>query len=98
MQVIVIPLTEKGEQILKSNTDKFGLGKYKTVMLRKAGDLYTVTEILDHPFRIITSIKPEFEKYLNDKVLFDKVNIAVQKIMLDHGGSLKDVSVEVSNE
>lgn len=97
-RVQIIPITSKGEEILRSNTDKFGMKKYQAKLLKKVGDRYTTTEIIDKPFSIVISIKPEYEVYISSDVILDKTLIAVGNIMRDHNGSLKDVSVEVKND
>lgn len=94
-RVQVIPVTRKGEDILRSNTDKFGIGKVQSRMIKKIGDKYTITELIDNPFSIIVTVRPEFEQYVSDKVLLEKTIIAVEKIMIEHNGSLSDVNIEV---
>lgn len=97
-KVQVIPINERGTRILKANTDKFGISKFQTRMIKKVGDRFTITEIIDEPFSIIITIKPEYAKYVNDRIILDKTTLAVEKIMMEHDGSLKDVTIEVKDE
>lgn len=97
-RVQVIPISDRGERILRSNTEKFGISKFQSKVIRKVGDRFTTTEIIDKPFSIIITIKPEYEKYVNDKIILEKTELSVEKIMKEHNGSLKDVSIEVKED
>lgn len=98
IKVQVIPVTEKGKIILKENTDKFGINKFQSRVVKKVGDRFTITEIIPEPFSIVITVKAEYEKYVNKDIIYDKTMIAVEKIMIEHQGSLKDVSIEVKDD
>jgi hypothetical protein len=98
IQVQVIPINDRGKNILKNNTDKFGISKFQSRMIKKVGDRFTTTEIIPEPFSIIITVKAEYEKYVNKNIIYDKTVIAVEKIMMEHDGSLHDVSIEVKDE
>lgn len=97
-QIQIIPTTSKGEEVLKSNTDKFGIKKYQSKLLKKVGDKYTITEIIDKPFSIIISVKAEYELYVSNDILLEKTTIAVENILKEHNATLKDVSIEVKDD
>ena len=96
----VVALTVKGEAVLKSKEIKkeFNLGSVREKFLRKTADAYTTTEYFEDPFRIVVSIKPQYYAFINDKEILDKVTIAVEKILLKHGSSFRDVAIEVLDD
>ena len=98
IQVQVIPINERGKTILKNNTEKFGVSKFQSKIIRKVGDRFTTTEIIPEPFSIIITVKAEYEKYVNKNIIYDKTVIAVEKIMMEHDGSLKDINIEVKDD
>jgi hypothetical protein len=97
MKIQVIPLTEKAETILRSNTDKFGIKKYQQSLLKKVGDNYTTTELLQNPFSIVVTIKPEYVVYINKDTVYNKVLMAVHKILTEHNCTITEVSVELKD-
>ena len=97
-KIIVRPITIRAEEILRSNTDKFGLSKTKAKFFNKISDKYTVTEFNYNPFSIVVSVKVEFEKYINNTIMLEKVTLAVEKIMQEHNGSIRDIIIEVQDD
>ena len=98
MRISVIPLTEKSKIILQQNTDKFGMSKVQSKVLRKVGDRYTTTEIITEPFSINVIVKAEYNAFITKEAIYDKVRIAVEKILIEHQGSIKEVSIEVQDD
>lgn len=97
LRVKVSPINDRGQQILKSNTDKFGLSKVQGKILRRVGDKYTITEFNENPFYIMITVKPEFEKYVSKDIIYSKTLISVEKILNENNGSIRDVDIEVYN-
>ena len=93
----MIPLTPKAEQVLRSNTDKFGIKKYQQKLLKKVGDQFTTTEFLESPFSIVVTIKPEYVSYISKDTVYNKVFVAVNKILMEHNCSISEVNVEVKD-
>jgi len=95
--VQVIAITPKGEQVLKSDkvSKKFGIGKVKKFLMRKTADAYTVTEFFENPYRIIVTIKPQYNAFVNINDILEKTRKSVYYILEEHGGSMYDIDIKL---